>query len=255
MSGPDAPDATEMLRPRTGRRIAMLATLVVASILLIGLGSWQVQRLGWKRDLIARVEARVTAPPVEAPGRELWAGISAASDEYRHVRLEGRFLHEAETLTQAVTDLGPGYWVLTPLERADGTLVIVNRGFVPAERREPASRSAGQIAGPVSLSGLLRLTEPGGAFLRANDPAGNRWYSRDVAAIARARGLSDVAPYFVDADAGSSVKDGPVGGLTQIAFRNNHLVYALTWFALAALAIGATMFFLRSEFGRRRSGR
>lgn len=233
----------------------MLAALVVASILLIALGSWQVQRLGWKRDLIARVDARVTAAPVEAPGRELWAGIDAARDEYQHVRLEGRFLHDAETLTQAVTDLGPGYWVLTPLKRADGTIVLVNRGFVPTERREPASRIAGQIAGPVSLDGLLRLSEPGGAFLRSNDPAGNRWYSRDVAAIAQARGLADVAPYFVDADAGSSVKDGPVGGLTQIAFRNNHLVYALTWFALAALAIGATVFFLRSEFGRRRSGR
>lgn len=229
----------------------MLAALVAASVLLIGLGSWQLQRLGWKRDLIARVDARVHAAPVAAPGRERWASVNAAEDEYRRVRLEGRFAHGAEALVQAVTERGPGYWVLTPLRRPDGTTVLVNRGFVPPEKRDPASRMAGQVVGDVSVTGFLRLSEPGGAFLRSNDPAANRWYSRDVAAIAQARGLSDVAPYFVDADAGSTVEGGPLGGLTQIAFRNNHLSYALTWFALAALAIGATVFFLRSEFGRR----
>ncbi len=112
----------------------------------------------------------------------------------------GRFDHAREVQSLAVTELGPGYWVLTPLETPAFT-VLVNRGFVPQDRRDPASRPEGAVAGDVTVSGLLRLSEPGGGFLRANDPAGGRWYSRDVAAIAAAEGLrGPVAPYFIDAD-------------------------------------------------------
>ena len=83
------------------------------------------------------------------------------------------------------------------------------------------------------------MTEPKGAFLRSNNPAEDRWYSRDVAAIAKARGLSSVAPYFIDADASPNPGGLPVGGLTVISFPNTHLIYAITWFALAGLvAIG-----------------
>ncbi|MGX7876913.1 SURF1 family cytochrome oxidase biogenesis protein [Mesorhizobium sp. ORM6] len=83
------------------------------------------------------------------------------------------------------------------------------------------------------------MSEPGGGFLRNNDAAGNRWYSRDVAAIATARGLTDnVAPYFVDAET-SGTGGWPRGGLTVVNFRNSHLVYALTWFTLAAMLAAA----------------
>ena len=97
------------------------------------------------------------------------------------------------------------------------------------------------------MTGLLRITEPGGGFLRRNDPAAGRWYSRDVAAIAAARGLADVAPYFVDADASSDVPGGPRGGLTIVSFTNHHLIYALTWFVLAIMAAGAGLFMLLPE--------
>ena len=125
---------------------------------------------------------------------------------------------------------------MTPLETPGFTL-LVNRGFVPRERRDPATRAAGNTAGPTTVTGLLRMTEPGGGFLRANDPAANRWYSRDVAAIAAARGLGRTAPYFVDADAAPNPGGLPVGGLTVVKFPDNHLVYALTWFALMLLAL------------------
>lgn len=211
------------------RLLAGLCLLLAAGF--AALGVWQVERRAWKLALIARVEARVHAPPVAPPPPARWRGDLA----YTRVALTGRFLHDRETAVQAVTERGPGWWIVTPLATNAGT-VLVNRGFVPPERRDPATRRAGQTTGAVTVIGLLREDEPGGGFLRANDPAADRWYSRDVAEIARARRLGPVAPYFVDADATPNPGGWPVGGLTVVAFRNSHLVYALTWFALAALS-------------------
>ncbi len=163
------------------------------------------------------------------------------------MRLTGTFLHDRETLTQASTELGAGFWVMTPLRQADGSVVLVNRGFVPPEAIARASRAATEPAGEVTVTGLLRISEPGGGFLRHNDAAANRWFSRDVQAITAARGVPDAAPFFVDADAAARQPQSgsqperawPQGGLTVIAFHNNHLVYALTWYALALLSLFA----------------
>ena len=220
---------------------------------LVSLGIWQVERLSWKEDLIARVDQRVHAPPVPAPSRAVWEQISRAKDEYRHVTAEGTLGNDKETLIYASTTLGPGYWVVTPLSLADGTSILINRGFVPTNRRDPATRSEAQIATPVKITGLLRITEPKGTLIKSNDPANDRWYSRDVAAIADRRNVADVAPYFIDADATSNPGGLPVGGLTQIAFANNHLVYAMTWFGLAIMAAGLFAFVVRSEFRARRT--
>jgi surfeit locus 1 family protein len=211
---------------------------LAAFALLIALGVWQIERRAWKLALIERVEQRVHAPAEPVPAPAAWPTVSSANDEYRHVSVTGRFLHDRETLVQAVTEEGPGYWVLTPLKRDDGTLVLVNRGFVPSERRDASTRRDGNPGGEVAITGLLRMTEPKGGFLRNNVPQHNRWYSRDVAAIAAARGLQNVAPFFVDADAGSQSAQGPIGGLTVVRFPNNHLIYALTWFALAFMLAG-----------------
>lgn len=215
------------------------AGCLLLAIVFAALGIWQIERRVWKLDLIARVDARIHAAPAALPRPAEWKDDQA----YRRVRVTGTFQHEAETLVQALTDRGAGWWVLTPLRTGAGT-ILVNRGFVPAERRAPASRRAGQPAGPVTITGLLRATEPGGGFLRENDPAAGRWYSRDVAAIARMRRLTGVMPFFLDADATANAGGWPVGGLTVVAFRNDHLIYALTWFALATLsAAGAVMLF------------
>ena len=171
--------------------------------------------------------------------------MTAANSEYRHVRVTGTFLNESETLVQALTELGTGYWVLTPLRLADGAVLLVNRGFVPPERRDRAAHEAEAATVGATVTGLLRISEPKGSFLRRNDPVKGCWYSRDVQAIAAARGLSRVAPYFIDEEAvagdGQRVADAsvgsdgevvaasrlvqeasaaPVGGLTVIAFRN-----------------------------------
>ncbi|WP_084164151.1 SURF1 family protein [Skermanella stibiiresistens] len=230
--------------PGRRRSTASLIGIGVAAALVFGvlaaLGTWQVERRSWKLDLIERVEARVHASAVAAPDRLEWPLVTAAGHEYRHVRVTGVFLHDLEAQVVASTALGAGYWVLTPLRALDGTLVLVNRGFVPQDRRDPATRRAGEPVGEVTVTGLLRISEPGGTALRSNDPAADRWYSRDVAAIAAARGLTAVAPYFIDADAATSGPEQPVGGMTVIAFHNNHLVYAVTWYGLALMvAFGA----------------
>jgi surfeit locus 1 family protein len=231
--------AGDALTRRPAKRLFLTALCSLLALGLGALGAWQVERRAEKLALIAAVAARVDAPPAPLPPPAAWNRVNRRDDAYRRVRVTGRFLHGRETLVQALTERGGGYWVLTPLATAAG-VVLVNRGFVPPERRASATRAAGQVAGPVTVTGLLRLSEPGGAFLRANDPAADRWYSRDVAAIARARGLA-AAPFFVDADAAANPGGYPVGGLTVIRFPNNHLVYALTWFALAALSAWAAV--------------
>ncbi|MFD6319800.1 SURF1 family protein [Methylorubrum thiocyanatum] len=235
------------------RIVLVLAGLALTGVFL-GLGTWQVERRVWKLALIDRVEARIHAEPVPAPGREEWPGLTAASAEYRRVRLTGRFAHDRATLVQALSERGAGFWVLVPLVTDRGFTVLVNRGFVPTEARERSARAAGEPEGEVTLTGLLRLSEPGGGFLRRNDPAADRWYSRDVAAIATARGIDGstaVAPYFVDADAAPNPGGLPMGGLTVVAFHNNHLVYALTWYALALMTAGALIFVLRQPSAAR----
>lgn len=213
------------------------------------LGVWQVERLAWKLDLIARVDARIHAAPAPPPAPDAWPALDPQAFEYRRVRLHGAFDHTRETLVQAVTERGAGFWVLTPMRTGQGA-VLVNRGFVPSERRDPATRAAGQAGGMMAVIGLMRASEPGGGFLRSNDPAGDRWYSRDVAAIAQARGLGAVAPFFVDADATPNPGGYPLGGLTVVRFRNSHLAYAITWFALALLSLAAAVLVLRTATWR-----
>jgi surfeit locus 1 family protein len=219
------------------RRLVLLVLLVLLAPGFAALGAWQIERRAWKLALIARVDARIHAAPRSPPAPAAWARVNARHDAYRRVRATGVFLQNRETLVQAVTDLGPGWWVITPLRTVAG-VILVNRGFTPPERLDAASRPAGSPTGPVTITGLLRMSEPHGGFLRANDPAAGRWYSR---------GLGHIAPFFIDADASPNPGGYPRGGLTVVAFRNDHLVYALTWFALAGLSVIGVVLVLRSE--------
>lgn len=257
---PVFPEGAQGSRSR-GKLIALLVSLAVFFVGFIALGTWQVNRLSWKESLIARVEQRISAAPVEAPVASEWAAVNAESHEYRHVRIAGTFLHERSTKVQATTALGSGYWLMTPMQTADSSIVLINRGFIPQKDLDAQSLSI--PAGVTTVTGLLRMSEPGGGYLRENNLAQNRWYSRDVQAIAQARGLASAAPYFIDADASpESVYDHdsgqraryPVGGLTVVSFPNNHLVYALTWFALALMTAGAAAWVLREDLSRAGKG-
>ena len=221
-----------------GKKQLFVALCLSLAILFTGLGIWQVQRLFWKLDLIERVDARVHAAPTSLPAN---VGALRPEDiEYRRVRVSGRFLNDRRTLVDALTELGPGYWVLTPLQTSQG-LVLINRGFVARDQLDKLSSPPSDV----TITGLLRLSEPGGRFLRANDPAHDLWYSRDVAAIAQKRGLGRVEPVFIDADPTSKAGGYPIGGLTVVKFRNAHLIYALTWFGLAALCVAGLVLLLK----------
>lgn len=238
-------------RPRSAAVLAMLVGAgALLCALLVALGGWQVQRLGWKQALIERVERNANAAPIAAPAPSAWQAIGP-QDEYRRVRVEGRFDHQREVLVRASTDLGSGYWVLTPLRTPQGWWLLVNRGFVPQSMRGQVPATEGEQA----VIGLLRPSEPRGTPLQSNDPAAGRWYSRDVAAIASARGLQGaVAPYFVDAQpqGPGAATAWPRAGLTVIHFRNHHLVYAITWFVLATMVAAAVAYLLADERRLRR---
>lgn len=223
--------------------VASIAALA-GTVVLCGLGVWQLQRLAWKQGLVAMVEARSQAAPVPLPDEAGWPGLTRDADEYRKVTLSGAFAHDREVQVFTVLQderfpvSGPGWWVLTPLERRDGTTVLVNRGFVPDRFKDPATRPDGQVAGEVEVTGLLRLPEEAGMFTPDAGDDGRTWYVRDPLAIAAAQGLGRVAPFFVDADATPNPGGLPQGGATRVAFRNDHLGYAVTWFGLAAALVG-----------------
>ncbi|RYF14182.1 MAG: SURF1 family protein [Comamonadaceae bacterium] len=236
---------------RRGVLAVMLTAFIVACAGFVALGAWQLERLGWKQALIARVERNVNAAPLPLPAPSQWHVFTRA-DEYRGLQARGRYAFEREVLVAATTELGSGYWVLTPLLTAGGAWVLVNRGFVPPDLRTQVPRGEPQQA----VTGLLRFTEPGGRLLQDNDPASGRWYSRDVAAIAAKQGLQGpVAPFFLDARAEQGARGWPRAGLTVLQFRNHHLVYALTWFALAAIMAAAIAYLLLDARRGRRLAR
>lgn len=233
-------------RQSVARKAFLSAFLLLACAAFVALGIWQIERLGWKRDLIARVDSRVHAAPVQAPAPTQWQKINQQDDEYKHIQITGEFDNSKETYVYASTALGAGYWVLTPLTILDGgETILINRGFVPLDKKAPSTRLDGQIKGTVTVTGLLRLSEPKGTLLRSNVPQDDRWYSRDVTAIAAKRNLSNVAPYFIDADKSDRGDTLPVGGLTQVKFPNSHLQYAITWFAMAFMTLAFLWYLLR----------
>ncbi|WP_375407880.1 SURF1 family protein [uncultured Methylobacterium sp.] len=218
-----------------------IAAGIVLAI-LVGLGFWQLQRKSEKEALIGQIIARSRVePPAALPRVEDW---NPAADEFRRVRVGGRFLHEKETLVHGLAAGSvpgralQGFYVMTPLARSDGGTVLVNRGFVPTELKDPTRRAEGQVASEVTVTGILRGPEPRTMFVPAPDPARGEWYNRDVAGIAASRHLGDVPPFLVEADATPNPGGWPKGGQLRVDLPNNHLQYAFTWFAIAGCLVG-----------------
>jgi surfeit locus 1 family protein len=221
---------------------------VPALLLCLGLGAWQVERLFWKQDLIAQREAAVAAAPASAPQTL----AQAQGMEFRHVTDEGVFLNDKEIFVGATSEGGgQGYHVLTPLREPGGRVVFVNRGYIPAELKDPARRAAGQIAGPVRVQGLLRLPPAGRPnwFLPDNRPDLNYWFWVDLPAMSAADKLNEVAPFYIDADPTPNPGGWPKGGVTRLTLPNNHLQYAITWFSLAVALIVIYVLYHRRNSG------
>lgn len=235
MSGPARPGAI--------RSLAVLSVVsAICLAILLGLGIWQLQRKGEKEALIGRIVARAhVEPPAPLPSREAW---DPARDEFERVRVTGTLLNGQETLVHGLAAGAvpgkalQGYYVLTPLKRDDdGSLVLVNRGFIPTELKDPARRAEGQIAGSTTITGILRGPEVRTMFVPAPEPSKGEWFHRDIDGIAAARGLT-VMPYLVEADATPNPGGWPKGGQLRVDLPNNHLQYAFTWFGLAACLLG-----------------
>lgn len=208
------------------------------------LGTWQIFRLQWKLDLIESVESRAFGQPVTAPQREV------TSDEHAYLRVsvEGEFQHDLSVRVKALTELGGGHWIVTPLVTVNGT-VWVNRGFAPSGTDASELTRPGDVQ---TVVGLLRITEPEGTVLERNDPEAGRWVSRDVIALSASAGIDNSYSYFIDAEHAGPGGTWPRGGMTIVSFRNNHLSYALTWFAMAALLAGGMVYVIRDHFKRPR---
>jgi surfeit locus 1 family protein len=217
--------------------------------LLIGLGTWQVERKAWKEGLIAKIAARVHADPIPLAQAEQMRH-DGADVEYMHVAARGRFRHDKERYLYAPATFGLGWHVYTPLELAPSRFVWINRGFVPDAEKDPARRSAGQVEGEVEVRGLVRMPAAKGLFTPDNDPARNLWYWPDEAALqASAFGREATAlPVTVDADAEPAPLGGlPRGGVTRLALPNRHLEYAITWYGLAITLIAVYFAFAVSR--------
>lgn len=214
----------------------------IAFVILIALGTWQVERLFWKEALIASTRERIHEPPLPLAAMEE-AYRKYGTVEYRPVMVSGTFMHLGEWHFLATFEGAAGYNVYTPLMLEDGRFVLINRGFVPYDKKDPATRIDGQLDGPVTVTGLARdpLTKKPGFFLPDNDEAKNVFYWKDWQAMAESSGMPDIdaaVPFFIDADSKLNPGGLPVGGVTIIDFPNNHLQYAVTWYGLALALAG-----------------
>ena len=238
---------------RSARLLWPSAFALVMFIVLIGLGTWQLERKTWKEGLIAALAERTSAEPVPLPTPERWSALDPESDEFRRVTFSATIASEREVLvygsgSSVRPDVsGPGYWVFAPAELAGGAVVVVNRGFLPEGQQDPKTHMP--PAGHVDVIGALRWPEPRGWFVPNDDLARNLWFARDQLSMARAKGWGNVAPFYVELE--SSTGSLPRAGRLTPTLRNEHLQYALTWYGLAAVLAVMFALWLRS---RRRDG-
>jgi surfeit locus 1 family protein len=223
--------------------VGLLIPALFAFVVLIGLGTWQMQRKAWKEGLIAALNAKLAAPPIALPLPTTWPRLDQANEEYRRVTFRAEFDNAREALVFAPPSTfrpdvsGLGYWVFTPARLAGGQIVMVNRGFVPDGRQDPKSRPEGQISGPIEIGGAMRWPDTRHWFTPNDEPAKNLWFSADPHAIAATNGIDAVAPFYVEQE--SPVPPGglPKPGRLAVSLPDNHLQYALTWYGLAVVLV------------------
>ncbi len=213
--------------------------------LMLSLGVWQLQRKAWKDGLEAEMRAGLAAPPVSLDKQQ----ENLAALNYRPVRVRGRFLHDSEAYLGPRTHQGrPGLHVLTPLHLDNGAMILINRGWIPEERRASASRPQGQLQGEVVVQGILRSQLEQGVWTPEYDAKADLWFWYDIDGIARTRGLA-LLPGVIQADDRANPGGLPIGGMAQPALVNNHLQYAITWFSLSGVLLAVFLLAHRRKAG------
>lgn len=211
------------------RMILPLLFGLVGAAILIGLGTWQVQRLHWKEGLIASAEAKIAMPAVALPTQP-----DPVADRYLSVTVQGRFLGpEAHVLT-SIQGQGPGFLVIATYQTDDGRRILVDRGFVP-ETAKTAPRPPREVA----VTGNLNWPDDVNSATPPPDEGRGIWFGRDVTAMASALGTEPLM-LIARSDTGDGVQAQPVSA----TFRNDHLGYAITWFSLALAWLGMTAAYL-----------
>ncbi|OSQ29450.1 SURF1 family protein [Thalassospira sp. MCCC 1A03138] len=217
-----------LLTTRPSPAIKICAGL--ALVILLGLGSWQVDRLFWKQNLIAERHAQAALPPIEVP---LTQDIDPAM-AFHSAYAEGRFLNDQEMYLMARTRRGNiGFHLITPLEQEDGRIILVNRGWVPQDNRDPSTRPDSLIEENVRVTGVLRLPQQKHWVQPENEPLENQWFFVDVDAMAEDSGADLASRYYLELDETEIPGGLPIGGQAKIDLPNNHLEYAITWYSLA----------------------
>jgi surfeit locus 1 family protein len=232
--------------PRKRRSTVLDATMfaLVGIVILCGLGVWQLDRKVWKEDLIARLNARLSHAPQDLPPRSSWPQLHQDGEEFRRVVFPAEFLDGEEALVYTAGSplrpdvKGPGYWVFAPVRLAGGSVVLVNRGFVPPDRKDPAQRSEGTPHGIVDVVGVMRWSEARGAFTPADDPKKNIWFLRDSKSIADFKKWATAAPFYIDQEEPVPAGGWPKPGKLEVRLPDDHLQYAITWFGLALALAG-----------------
>lgn len=215
-----------------------------AFITTVGLGTWQVQRLHWKEGLIAEIEAAKQNAPLtnkdlpndEAPLKE---------KNFWPVKLTGTWNHEIEYhLTPRFYKSQLGYHLVEPLILPDKRVVLVNRGWVPAAKKDIATRPHSIGVGRATVKGLLRVGSERNYFTPANQPDKNVWFGRDVKDMADYYGVKHVLPAMVDAVGEQDESTLPIPSDGTIKLYNEHMSYIITWYLIA---LGILIIFILSH--------
>lgn len=213
------------------RILAPLSFGIAGIAVLLWLGTWQLERLQWKRGILADIDARIAAAPMPVP-----ATPDPVQDRYQPVALQGEFMGDTLRVLVSQKQIGAGYRLITALNTDIGP-VLVDRGFVPVAAPRPPLPQ-----GPVQVAGNLHWPDDRNSATPENDVAGNTWFARDVAQMAarlQTRPLLVVARQINPAEAG--VTPLPVD---SSAIPNDHLNYAITWYSLAVVWAAMTLYFL-----------
>jgi surfeit locus 1 family protein len=240
-------------KPRRGRFVLFALLIAVMIGVLAALGTWQLERLAWKEGLIATLDTKLSAKATDLPPRERWAQLDAGAEEFRRVAFPAEFLTGEEALVYSSGSalrpdaIGPGYWVFSPARLTGGSLVVVNRGFVPDGKQNPDTRREGQRSGVTNIVGVMRWPEQRGQFTPKDEPEKNLWFDRDPASMAEAKHWGTIAPFYVDMEAPPANGGLPKVGPLKASLPNNHLQYAVTWYGLAAVTLIAALFFWHSR--------
>jgi cytochrome oxidase assembly protein ShyY1 len=243
---------------RKRRGIAGFGIFTLAMVaLFVGLGLWQLQRRIEKHALIAALIERLAAAPLPLPTPTQWSALAPAKDEFRRFSFAATYARLPDAMVysagSAVRDdiAGPGTWAFLPARLATGETVVVNTGFVQNTMQDRAleDRAVARLitGAPMTLTGYIRFPEAAGMLTPSENPAKRLWFTRDHLAMARALGWGEVAPFYIDLEQPVPESGIPKPGPLDVHLKDDHLQYAITWFALAAAVVIAFAVWMRAQ--------